>query len=140
MFNDDRSKIKLLAGIYSLDLKYNFKAEGAITLNGETISGSILEEANLFAPLPLIGLDFWFSFTPEWSMATTVAFVAGEYEDVSAVVVQARINAQYKFTRHIGGVIGLTSFAADVVIEDNIEKQDISYAYNGLFVGMHFVF
>ncbi len=140
LFNDDRSKIKLLAGIYSLDLKYNFKAEGEITLNGKTISGSILEEANLFAPLPLIGLDFWFSFTPEWSMATTVAFVAGKHEDLSAVVVQAGINAQYKFTRHIGGVIGLTSFAADVVIEDNIEKQDISYAYDGLFLGMHFVF
>ena len=105
-----------------------------------TTSGSILEEANVFAPLPLVGLDFWFSFTPEWSMETNVGFVAGTYEDLSAVVLQAGINAQYKFNRHIGGVIGLTSFAADVVIEDNIERQDISYAYDGLFLGVHFVF
>jgi len=140
LFNDDRSKIKLLAGIYSLDLKYVFKAEGNITVDGVTTSGAILEEANVFAPLPLIGLDFWFSFTPEWSMATRVGFVAGKHEDLSAVVVQAGINAQYKFNRYIGGVIGLTSFAADIVIEDSIEKQDISYAYDGLFVGMHFVF
>jgi len=140
LFNDDRSKIKLIAGIYTLDLKYVFKAEGDITIEGVTTSGSILEEANVLAPLPLIGLDFWFSFTPEWSMATRVGFVAGSHDDLSAVVVQAEINAQYKFSRHIGGVIGLTSFAADVVIEDNIEKQEISYAYDGLFVGMHFVF
>jgi hypothetical protein len=86
LFNDDRSKIKLLAGIYSLDLKYVFEANGDITKGGVTTSGSILEEANVFAPLPLIGLDFWFSFTPEWSMATTVGFVAGKYEDLSAVV------------------------------------------------------
>ena len=64
LFNDDRSKIKFLAGIYGLDLKYVFKAEGNITVDGITTSGSILEEANIFAPLPLIGLDFWFSFTP----------------------------------------------------------------------------
>ena len=140
LFNDERSQIKLLAGIYSLDLKYVFKAKGDITIGGVTASGSILEEAAVFAPLPLIGLDFWFSFTPEWSMATRVGFVAGKHEDLSAVVVQAGINAQYKFNRHIGGVIGLTSFNADVVIEDNIKEQEISYAYDGVFVGLHFVF
>ena len=140
LFNDDRSKIKLIAGIYSLDLKYTFKAEGNITIDGVTTSGEILEEANVFAPLPQIGLDFWFSYTPKWSMATKVGFVAGSYEDLSAVVFQAGINTQYKFTKHIGGVIGLVSFNADVVIEDNIEKKDISYAYDGLFMGLHFVF
>ena len=140
LFNDERSQIKLVAGIYSLDLKYVFKAKGDITIGGVTASGSILEEAAVFAPLPLIGLDFWFSFTPEWSLATRVGFVAGTYEEVSAMVVQAGINAQYKFNRHIGGVIGLTSFSTDVVIEDNIKKQEISYAYDGVFVGLHFVF
>ncbi len=140
LFNDDRSQIKLLVGIYSLDLKYVFEAKGDITIDGVTTSGSILEDANVFAPLPLVGLDFWFSFTPKWSMATQVSFVAGAFDDVSAVVVQTGINAQYKFNKNIGGVIGLTSFAADVVIEDNIEKQNISYAYDGLFMGLHFVF
>lgn len=140
LFNDDRSKINLLVGISMLDLKYVFTADGNITVDGVTTPGSILEEADVFAPLPLIGLDFWFSFTPKWSMATTVAFVAGKYEDVSAVVVKTGINARYKFSKRIGGVIGLTSFSADVEIEDNINKQEISYAYDGLFMGLHFVF
>ena len=140
LFVDDRSKIKLLAGIYSLDLKYVFKAEGDVTIDGVTKSGKILEEANVFAPLPLVGLDFWFSFTQKWSMATRVAFVAGAFDDVSAVVIQAGMNVQYKFSQNIGGVIGLTSFSTDVTIDKNVEKQEISYAYDGLFIGMHFVF
>ena len=73
-------------------------------------------------------------------MATQVAFVAGAFDEVSAVVVQAGINAQYKFSDNIEGGIGMTNFTTDVVIEDNIEKQDISYAYGGLFMGVHFVF
>jgi hypothetical protein len=140
LFNDDRSKINFVAGISMLDLKYVFTADGDITVDGVTTPGSFIEEANVFAPLPLIGLDFWFSFTPKWSMATTVAFVAGKYEDVSAVVVKTGINARYRFSKRTGGVIGLTSFSADVEIEDSIKKQEISYAYDGLFAGLHFVF
>ncbi len=140
LFNDDRSKIKLHAGIYGLDLKYVFEAEGEITQDGVTESGSVYEEAKVFAPLPLIGLDFWYSFTPRWGMNTKVAFVAGSYEDVSAGVLQTSINALYSFTDHVGLAFGLAYFDADVVIEDDIDKKEISYGYDGGFIGMHFVF
>jgi hypothetical protein len=126
LFRDDRSRIKLLAGIYGLDLKYVFEAKGEITIDSSSTSDSINEETSVFAPLPLIVLDFWFSFTPKWSMATKVGFVAGSHADLSAVVFQTGINAQYQFNKHVGGVLGLTSFAADIVIEDYLEKQDIS--------------
>ena len=140
LFNDYRSKIKLHAGIYGLDLKYVFEAEGQITRDGVTTSGSINEEAKVFAPLPLIGLDLWYSFTPKWGLNTTVAFVAGSYEDVSASVLQTSLNAQYRFTDHIGLIFGLAYFDADVVIEDNIDKQEIAYGYDGGFIGMHLIF
>ena len=140
LFNDYRSKIKLHAGIYGLDLKYVFEAEGQITEGGITTTGSINEEAKVFAPLPLIGLDLWFSFTPRWGINTKVAFVAGSYEDVSASVLQTSLNAQYRFTDHIGLVFGLAYFDADVVIEDAVEKTDIAYGYDGGFIGMHFMF
>jgi hypothetical protein len=42
--------------------KYVFKAEGDITIDGVTESGFIHEEINVFAPLPLVGIDFLFSF------------------------------------------------------------------------------
>ncbi|NNL06768.1 MAG: hypothetical protein HKO86_03510 [Gammaproteobacteria bacterium] len=140
LFNDDRSKINLAAGIYGLDLKYVFEAQGQITQGGVTTSGSIKEEAKVFAPLPLVGLDFWYSFTPEWSLNTKVVFVAGSYEDVSAGVLQTSVNALYRFTDHVGLLFGLAYFDADVVIEDAVEKIDVSYGYNGGFIGMHFIF
>ena len=140
LFNDARSKITLLAGIYSLDMKYEFEASGEISIDGETVSGRTYEQADVFAPLPLIGLDFAFDFTREWSLAAKVAFVGGRYQDVSAIVLQTGLNAQYKFSRHIGGIIGLASFDAAVNIEDAEKKQEISYSYSGLFMGMHFVF
>jgi hypothetical protein len=140
LFNDYRSKIKLHAGIYGLDLKYVFEARGEIIQGGVTTSGSIQEEAKVFAPLPLIGLDMWYSFTPRWGINTKVAFVAGSYEDVSAGVLQTSVNAQYRFTDHVGLVFGLAYFDADVVIEDAVEKIDVAYGYDGGFIGMHFIF
>ncbi len=140
LFNDERSKINLAAGIYGLDLKYAFEAQGQITQDGMTTSGTIKEEANVFAPLPLIGLDFWYSFIPEWSLNTKVVFVVGSYEDVSASVLQTSINALYRFTDHVGLLFGLAYFDADVEIEDAVEKKEIAYGYNGGFIGMHFIF
>ncbi len=140
LFNDDRSKIKLAAGIYGLDLKYVFEAQGQITQGGVTTSGVIEEEAKVFAPLPLIGIDMWYNFTPQWGINTRVVFVAGSYEDVSAGVLQTSVNALYRFTQHAGLAFGLAYFDADVEIEDDVEKIDISYGYDGGFIGMHFIF
>ena len=140
LFVDGRSKIKFIAGIYGLDLKYVFEAEGQITEDGVTLARFVYEEANVFAPLPLIGLDFWYSFTPEWALNTKVSFVAGHYEDVSAGVLQTTINAQYRFTDHIGLMFGMAYFDSDVEIEDDVEKIDINYGYNGGYIGMHFIF
>ncbi|UCB55919.1 MAG: hypothetical protein JSW45_05155 [Thiotrichales bacterium] len=140
LFDDYRSKIKFHAGIYGLDLKYVFEAEGQITQDGVTTPGQIDEEAKVFAPLPLIGVDLWYSFTSKWGINTRVAFVAGSYEDLSASVLQTGLNAQYRFTKHVGIAFGLAYFDADVVIEDDIEKTDIVYGYDGAFIGMHFIF
>ena len=140
LFDDYRSKIRFHAGIYGLDLKYVFEAAGQITRDGVTRTDSIQEEAKVFAPLPLIGIDLWYAFTPEWGINTKVAFVRGSYEDVSAGVLQTAVNAQYRFTDHVGIVFGLAYFDADVVIEDDIEKIDIVYGYDGGFIGAHFIF
>lgn len=138
LFNDGHSKIDLLAGFYGLDLKYVFNASGDITIDGVTTTSSIEEETKVFAPLPLIGLDFLFRITDNWSFDTKLAFVSGSHNDLSANVFQTSINAQYRFNRYIGVVMGLAYFDADVVIEDNLEKQDISYGYDGAYIGMHF--
>ncbi|MGD8933910.1 MAG: hypothetical protein PVF35_03965 [Gammaproteobacteria bacterium] len=140
IFRDYRSNIKLAAGVYGIDLEYIFEAEGEITIDGVTENDEIYEEAKVFAPLPMVGLDFWYAFTPRWALATKVTFVIGSYEDVSATVIQAGINAQYRFTDHIGLVFGLASFDAQIDIEDDTDKQEVSYSYDGGYAGVHFMF
>jgi len=138
LFKDRHSKIDFLAGVYGLDLKYVFKAEGSVTEDGVTTPGSIEDVSDVFAPLPLIGLDFNFRITDSWSFATKVAFISGSYDDLSASVSHTSIQALYRINRNIGVVMGLTYFDADIIIESNSKKQDISYGYDGAYIGMHF--
>ena len=139
LFKDDRSRILGLIGINGMDLKFAFEASGQITLNGENvISGEYEEEASIFVPLPLFGLEFSFSFTPKWAMNTKVSLVGGKYQDVRAAAMQTSINSIFKFTEHIGVMMGITYFSTEVVIEDADERQDIEYGYAGAYIGMHF--
>ena len=128
-----------MAGIYGLDLKYVFKAEGTIAEGVSSTSGSIEEETKIFAPLPLIGLNFRFRITDSWNFATKLAFITGSHDDLSATVTQTSINALYQINKRFGFVMGVTYFDAEVVIEDDLERQDISYGYDGAYIGMHFL-
>ena len=141
LYEDDRSRVLGMIGINGLDLKYVLEANGTIAYkNDPVLVSSLREEAGVFAPLPLLGFDFWYAFTPKWGLATKVTFVAGEYQDVKAWVVNTTINARYRFNEHVGGVIGVTYFDADVTIEDSEERTDVNYGYDGLFLGLHIVF
>jgi hypothetical protein len=94
----------------------------------------------VFAPLPLLGLDFWYAFTPKGGLSTKLKFVGGEYQDVRAWVVNTTINVRYQFNRYVGGALGVTYFDADVVVDDSDQRIDVNYGYDGLFLGLHFGF
>jgi len=138
LFADAHSRIDLMAGIYGIDLKYVFKADGEITIDGFTDSTSIEDETSIFAPLPLIGLNFNFRITDSWSFATKVSFVAGSYNNLTATVSQTSINAIYRVNKYFGAVMGLSYFDADIDIESSTKSRDISYGYDGAYIGMHF--
>ena len=140
LFHDDRSDITFVAGINGMDLKLVVDASGEITVDGSTKSSADLLEANVFAPLPLLGLNFAFSFTPEWSLSTKISLVGGSFGEVSASVLQTSINSRYQFTKHTGLLLGMTYFNADVKIDDETELTEIAYGYTGAFIGMHFAF
>ena len=137
---DERSRVQGLIGINGLDLKYIFRANGAITFPDGSVTATYEDDAGVFAPLPLFGLQFWYAFTPQWGIETKVAFVAGQYQETKAWVMNSTINARYQFNKNVGGVLGVTYFDADVTIEDSEERTDINYGYDGLFLGLHGVF
>ena len=140
LYEDQRSRVQGLIGINGLDLKYIFEANGTITYPDSSATATYEVEESLFAPLPLLGFQFWYAFTPKWSLDTKVAFVAGQYQETKAWVVNTSITSKYQFNKHVGGLLGVAYFDAEVTIEDSEERTDINYGYDGLFLGLHIVF
>lgn len=139
-FQDNRSSVNGLFGISGLDLKYTLEASGELIIDGQRQFDTYYDEASIFAPLPLLGFDFNFAFTRKWSLRNRLAFVGGRYDDIRAAVTQARMNVNYWFTDHMGGVLGFAFFNARVVVENEKELQEIDYGYSGVFAGLHFGF
>ncbi len=138
LFDDDHSDITLIAGLNILDLNFVAEASGTISVGGDTRSAVDVVETGAAAPLPLVGLNFNTRFTPEWSVSTKVAFVTGSYDTVSALVLQTDIFSRYQYSHHVGLLLGLTYFAADVDEDKPDRLTQVSYQYNGLFLGLHF--
>jgi hypothetical protein len=140
LFRDDRSSVTFVAGLDFLDFRINAEASGQVTVGGETRENAEIVDARVLAPLPLLGLNFGFNFTPDWGIATRISLIGGSYQDVSASVVQTTINSRYRFSRHTGLLLGLTYFDAEVDINDKDELTEISYGYTGAFIGVYFGF
>ncbi len=138
LFADEKSKITLVAGLTGLDLRFSAEAVGEIEVDGNIRSDAVLVEASVFAPLPLLGLNFVTAYTPQWSLATRVSLIGGSYQDVTARVLNVNINSLYQFNPHVGLLLGLTYFSADVDINDGLELLEVSYNFEGVFIGMHF--
>ena len=140
LFSDDRSSVRGLLGINLMDIRYEVEAEGTIEgLEGE-IRDELREDTSILAPLPLVGLDLRYQFTPEWGIKTKVSLVAGSYEETTAWVLSTAINSTYQINENIGVVLGLSYFDADIDINEKDERTEINYGYDGLFIGLHGIF
>jgi hypothetical protein len=141
VFEDDRSFVFASFGLYALDLKYVFGAEGEISVDGVLqASNSYSAQASIFAPLPLFGIDAKFNFTPRWSLGSKVALVGGSFNDVSALVLDTTVRARYQFNRRIGALFGITYFSADVDNDKEDTLTEVSYGFNGVFLGVDLSF
>ncbi len=139
-YEDERSRVQGYIGLNTLDIRYLFDAEGTITYPDGSTQSRIEEEASVTAPLPLFGLSFWFAFTPQWSISSDISLITGEYQGVAATVISTGLNARYRFSRHFGGVLGISYFDADVVIDDAESQTDVIYGFDGIYLGIHALF
>lgn len=139
---DERTRVFGAFGLYGVDLTYALDLFGTIEYQGNPLPDQAYSaSASAFAPLPMFGLDAVFALTPRWWFGTRVTLVAGSYEDItSASVLDTAVRAGYRFVEHAGIIFGLEYFSADLTIEDTEFDTDISYRYDGFFVGLHLSF
>jgi hypothetical protein len=137
LFQDSRAFLFASLGITAIDLKYDFDAFGVLSLDGQPVAtGSYSEKLEQFAPIPMVGLDAWFAITKRWSFGARAAFVAGEVNDVRALILESRIRAKYDFNENVGLLIGLNYFDGDVTINSTDVKTEINYGFEGLMLGI----
>jgi hypothetical protein len=137
LYNDDRSFVFLSFGAYGLHLRYQLDASGAISVGGAPIaSGEFSSKVSVFAPLPMIGIDSWFALTPRWAIGAKVSVVGGEYADVSAAVVDSRIQAKYAFNKNVGLSFGINYFQGEIKIDKDDFRTIVHYGFDGVHAGL----
>ena len=135
--NDDRSFVFLSLGSYGLHLRYQLDARGAISAGGTPIvSGQYTDKVSVFAPLPMIGIDSWFALTPNWAIGAKVSLVGGEYKNVSAAVVDSRIQTKYAFNKNVGLSFGINYFQGKIDIDEDDFVTVVNYGFNGVSLGL----
>lgn len=141
LFDDQQTIIQALFGVYLLDLKFEINARGQVSLDGVPVtSGEYSETIEQFAPLPLIGLDYWSRVSDKWFLGAKVSFVYGTYDDITALAADAAIRARYRMTDRVSLITGVNFLSADVEIKRTDRKRDISYGFEGLYLGLDFNF
>jgi hypothetical protein len=137
LFNDHRSSLFASFGLYGMDISYSLNASGEITLQGTPVLGrNYRREASVFAPLPVIGIDAWYFFTPKWALGTKVSLVGGSYQDITAVVLDTTVKAKYQFAKNVGFSFGITYFNAEVTIDEPDFKAEVDYGFDGAALGL----
>jgi hypothetical protein len=137
LFRDYRSSVDVLLGIYLLDLKYVFEARGQYQFDGISDSGTFRQEAQAIAPIPDIGLHVDFAFTPRWSIGARFAMIRGSYGEISASAYRTSVRAKYLISRNFAADLGVSYFNADVTIDEDANKIEVGYGFNGLYAGIH---
>ena len=134
---DDRMRIFGAFGLYGLDLRYALDLFGEIDYRGVPLaSETYSRDASVFAPLPMFGLDAVFALSPRWSLSTKITLVGGSYQDVSAAILDTSIRSRYMFSKHVGLLLAIKYFNAEVNIDDSDLKTEVAYGFDGLSVGL----
>ncbi len=139
--NSDDRFLRGLFGVYTVDLDFRFDAMGDITIDGEPLeSGMFSERVTQVAPLPMVGVQFGNRWSERWVTSARVNVVGGSFSDYTGVVVETVIAARRSMTQRLGLVFGWSYFDLDLDIKSEGDEQNVSYGYDGVFLGLDLTF
>jgi hypothetical protein len=71
------------------------------------------------APLPLIGLEGRYDFTPQWSVEARAQYLTANIEDVDGSILDARLALAWRVNPHLVLGLGYRSFAIEIDSEND---------------------
>lgn len=119
-----------------------FRVEGSASVGGQDANAEI--EAKVTAPMPLVGLDYQYAFTPKWRAGARGEVFwfdfSGTAIDVGGTIVNLRLSTDYWITRNVGLGAAVNYFQIDIEAESDNWDGDLKYGYVGpqLYVALRF--
>lgn len=124
-----RDKMELAGTIGMHWYRINFAVAGSASLSGLDAGAEVSAKAN--APLPLLGLDFRYNFTPKWTASILAQAFALSIGDFDGSLVNLGVRTEYWFFNHIGAGLALNWFRLDVEVDSSDWRGELEYKYWG---------
>ncbi len=130
----------LAVGLSMFKLSYALAGEGFIELpDGSQVSGFFVEEDELWAPVPSIGVHFAYSITRKWivrSAATLLGYSANAWK---VRYIDARANFEFYPWKHVGFGAGF-SLIEFLYIDKGDDELRVDYGFDGwtVYIGIAF--
>jgi hypothetical protein len=100
----ERAEIAASFGIQVAEVEANVVVPSRVVRDSETG----------VAPLPLIGLEGRYDFTPQWSAEARIQYLTANIEDVDGSIMDARIAATWRANPHLVFGLGYRSFTINI--------------------------
>ncbi|MFC1858601.1 hypothetical protein ACFL9U_11355 [Thermodesulfobacteriota bacterium] len=107
-FKDDRMDLGIGAGLFVLPISFELTASGLA--NG-------FEEADITAPLPVVGLRFDFAITPKWFLRSNIDLFYIEIGDFKGSIHSGKLALEYNAFKNVGFGLSAESFRVKVEAE-----------------------
>ncbi|MGD9321292.1 MAG: hypothetical protein PVH99_15070 [Desulfobacteraceae bacterium] len=109
--------------------RISFGVGGSASLAGLDAGADVEAEAN--APLPLLGLQFQYHFTPKWTASILAEAFALSYGDFDGSLVNLAARTEYWFFNYLGVGLALNWFRLDVEVDSGDWRGELEYKYWG---------
>ena len=116
-----------------------------VGIAGNLGPGFLVEEADVFAPLPTIGASFDYAFNDKWIFTSLLGVFAveidlGDDSDLSGEIVQFNTGLLWKAFDNIGVALQYNYFSVDVDVSDSDWAGFLKYEYRGPVLAFAFYF
>jgi hypothetical protein len=118
--------------------RIDFAVAGSASLVNLDAGAEVTAKAK--APLPLLGLQFQYHFTPKWTAGIHAEAFALSIDDFDGSLVNLSARTEYWFFNHLGAGLALNWFRLDVEVDSDDWRGELKYKYWGpqLYVTVRF--
>lgn len=119
------------AGLHILDL--NVFVQGNVIVNGVD-SGFKREAGNTLAPLPNLGMWYYYSWDPKWLISTNLDWMAASGDILAGDIWDVNVALNYQAFEHVGFSAGYQYFKLGFNIDENNFQGSLNFPQDGPFV------